>query len=48
MDKDWVTRRSGTIGHSVARHWVDLALGPLGTGSHGNWGGRHSVAPPNV
>ena len=45
MDKDWVTRHSGTIGHSVPRRSVDLALGPLGTGSNGHWGARHSVAP---
>ena len=44
MDKDWVTRHSGTIGHSVARHSVDLALGPLGTASYGHWDARHSVA----
>ena len=43
MDKDWVTRHSGTIGHSVARHSVDLALGPLGTGSHVHWGARHTA-----
>ena len=24
---------------------MDLALGPLGTGSHGHWGARHSVCP---
>ena len=45
MDKDWVTRHSGTIGHSVASQSVDLALGPLGTVSHGHWGARHLVAP---
>ena len=45
MDKDWVTRHSGTIGHLVARHSVNLARQPLGTGLHGHWGARHSVAP---
>ena len=44
LDKDLVTRHSGTIGHSVARHSFYLALGPLGTGSHGHWGARFSVA----
>ena len=39
MDKDWVTRHSGTIGHSVA--W---ALGVLGTGSPIHSGAWHSVA----
>ena len=45
MDKDWVTRHSGTIGHSVTRHSFYLELGPLDTGSHGHWGARHSFAP---
>jgi hypothetical protein len=45
LDKDWVTRHSGTIGHWVARHSFYFALGPLGPGSHGHWGARHSVAP---
>ena len=48
LDKDWVTRHSGTIGHSVDRLSVDLELGPIGTGSHGHWGARHSVAPSNL
>ena len=45
MDKDWVTRHSGTILHSVSRHSFYFELWPLGTGTHGHWGARHSVLP---
>ena len=44
LDKDWVTRNSGTNGHSVARHSVAWALSVLGTGSPRHWVARHSVA----
>ena len=44
MDKDWVTRHSGTIGHSVSRHSVTWALRVLGTGSLRQSVARHSVA----
>ena len=38
MDKDWVTRHSGTIGHSVTRHSFYLALGALGRNGTGALG----------
>ena len=44
MDKDWVTRHSGNIGHSVAMHLVAWALRVLGTGSPRHSVARHSVA----
>ena len=46
MDKDQVTRHSGTIGHSVARHLVAWELRVLGTGSPRHLVARHSVAAP--
>ena len=38
MDKDWVTRHSGSIGHSV----------PKALGRHGHSVARHSVAGHSV
>ena len=44
MAKDWVTRHSGTIGHSVARLLVAWALKVLGTVLPRHSVARHSVA----
>jgi hypothetical protein len=44
LDKDWVTKHSGTIRHSVARHSVAWALRVLGTGLPRHLVFRHSVA----
>ena len=50
MEKDWVTRHSGIIGHSDARHSFYLALEPIGTGATRHWVawalGTQSPRPP--